>query len=141
MSLNVPRLTFALAEQRDFPRVFAAVHPRFRTPYISILVFAVLFWILAFTRSFEWNVVLSVIARLFYYGIVCAALIVLRRRAPTEARFRMPGGPALATIGMATCLLFLTAIQRSAFYILALVVLVALLNWTWARRAYAANSA
>ncbi len=134
MILNVPRLTFALAERGDFPQVFAAVHQRFRTPYVSILVFGVLLWILAFTRSFEWNVVLSAIARLFYYGIVCAALIVLRRRAPGEARFRLPAGPALAVAGIGMCLVFLTAMQRGSFYILAMVAFIAFLNWLWASR-------
>lgn len=134
MILNTPRLTFALAEQGDFPGIFAAVHPRFRTPYVSILVFAALLWGLAFTGSFQWNVVLSAIARLFYYGIVCAALIALRRRAPGEARFRLPAGPILAAAGIALCLVFLTAMQRGSFYILAVVALVALLNWMWAHR-------
>ncbi|HET7750417.1 MAG TPA: APC family permease [Terriglobales bacterium] len=134
MTLNVPRLTFALAEQGDFPRVFAAVHRRFRTPYVSILVFGALLWVLAVTRSFEWNVVLSAIARLFYYGIVCAALIVLRRRAPGEARFRLPGGSAVAIAGIALCVVFLTAMQRGAFYILAVVAVIAFLNWLWASR-------
>ena len=134
MTLNVPRLTFALAEQGDFPHVFAAVHPRFRTPYVSILVFAALLWVLAFTRSFEWNVVLSAIARLFYYGIVCAALIVLRRRSPAEARFRVPGGSVLAVAGILLCVVFLTAMQRGAFYILAVVAFIAFVNWIWASR-------
>ena len=134
MTLNTPRLTFALAEQGDFPGIFAAVHRRFRTPYISIVVFAALLWALAFTRSFEWNVVLSAIARLFYYGIVCAALIVLRRRARGEARFHLPAGPVLAVAAITLCLVFLTAMQRSAFYVLAVVALVALLNWFWATR-------
>jgi APA family basic amino acid/polyamine antiporter len=134
MILNTPRLTFALAEQGDFPRIFAAIHPRFRTPYFSIVVFAVLLWILAFTGSFQWNVVLSAVARLLYYGIVCAALIVLRRRAPREARFRLPAGPGLAITGIALCLVFLTAMQRGSFYILAMVAVIALLNWIWASR-------
>ena len=134
MILNTPRLTFALAEQGDFPRIFAAIHPRFRTPYFSIVVFAVLLWVLAFTGTFQWNVVLSSVARLFYYGIVCAALIVLRRRAPGEARFRVPGGPVLAVLGMGVCIVFLTAMQRGAFYILAAVAFIALLNWIWASR-------
>ena len=140
MTLNTPRLTFALAEQGDFPQVFAAIHHRFRTPYVSIVVFAGLLWLLAFSGSFQWNVVLSAVARLFYYGIVCAALIVLRRRAPGQARFQLPGGPVLAVIGIGVCVVFLTAMQRSSFYILALVAFVALLNWLWAsRRARAAG--
>jgi basic amino acid/polyamine antiporter, APA family len=134
MILNTPRLTFALAEQGDFPRLFAAVHSRFRTPFVSIVVFAALLWVLAFTGTFQWNVVLSAVARLFYYGIVCAALIVLRRRAPGEARFRLPAGPVLAVIGIGLCLVFLTAMQRGSFYVLALVALIAFLNWVWASR-------
>ena len=134
MLLNTPRLTFALAERGDFPHVFAAIHPRFRTPYVSIVVFAALLWILAFTGSFQWNVVLSAVARLFYYGIVCAALIVLRRRAPGEARFRLPAGPLLAVFGIGMCIVFLTAMQRSSFYVLLLVALIAFLNWLWAIR-------
>jgi basic amino acid/polyamine antiporter, APA family len=134
MILNTPRLTFALAERKDFPQVFAAIHPRFRTPYVSIVVFAALLWVLAFTGSFQWNVVLSAVARLLYYGIVCAALIVLRHRAPGEARFRLAGGPALAVVGMGMCLVFLTAMQRSSFYVLSLVAFVAFLNWLWASR-------
>lgn len=134
MLLNTPRLTFALAERGDFPQVFAAIHPRFRTPYVSIVVFAALLWVLAFTGSFQWNVVLSAVARLFYYGIVCAALIVLRRRAPGEARFRLPAGPLLAVFGIGMCIVFLTAMQRSSFYVLLLVALIAFLNWLWASR-------
>jgi APA family basic amino acid/polyamine antiporter len=141
MILNTPRLTFALAEQGDFPQVFAAIHRRFRTPYVSILVFAALLWVLAFTGSFQWNVVLSAVARLFYYGVVCAALIVLRRRAPGQARFRLPAGSALAIAGIVLCLVFLTAMQRSSFYVLAVVAVIAFLNWLWAtRRARAAGS-
>jgi amino acid transporter len=71
---------------------------------------------------------------LFYYGVVCAALIVLRRRAPGQARFRLPAGTALAITGIALCLVFLTAIQRGSFYILTMVAVIALLNWIWARR-------
>lgn len=134
MILNTPRLTFALAEQGDFPRLFAAIHPRFRTPFVSIVVFAALLWVLAFSGTFQWNVVLSAVARLFYYGIVCAALIVLRRRAPGEARFRLPAGPVLAVVGIGLCLVFLTAMQRGSFYVLTLVALIAFLNWAWASR-------
>src|ERR1019366_515794 len=67
MMLNTPRLTFALAERGDFPHFMAAVHPRFRTPYVSIIVFAVLVFLLAAASTFRWNVVLSAVASLFIY--------------------------------------------------------------------------
>ena len=43
-------ITFALAENGDFPSIFAAIHPRFRTPYVSILAFALLSWLLLASR-------------------------------------------------------------------------------------------
>src|ERR1700686_3834556 len=75
--LGMPRVTFALAEQGDFPKVFAAIHPRFHTPYVSILVFAALVWVFALSGEFKWNVTLSAVARLLYYGVSCPALPVL----------------------------------------------------------------
>jgi APA family basic amino acid/polyamine antiporter len=53
--LHTPRLTFAMGEQGDFPAFFAAVHPRFRTPYVSIVAFAVLLVIFSVAGNFQWN--------------------------------------------------------------------------------------
>ena len=49
--LGVPRITFALAENGDFPSIFAAIHPRFQTPYISIMAFALLSGCLRFSAA------------------------------------------------------------------------------------------
>jgi amino acid transporter len=132
--LAVPRLTFALAEGGDFPSLFAAIHPRFRTPYFSIAVFAALTWLLALLGSFSWNVTLSAVARLFYYGLVCAALPVLRRRQPDGARFRLPGGVWCAALGLAICLVLITGVNLSGSLILLATILVALVNWLLVRR-------
>src|ERR1019366_2112959 len=61
--LGMPRVTFALAEGGDLPRIFAAVSSRFHTPWFSILVYASAVWGLALVGSFAWNVTLSVVAR------------------------------------------------------------------------------
>jgi len=132
--LAVPRITFALAEQKDFPAIFAAIHPKFRTPYFSILVFALLTWLLALFGSFAWNVTLSAVARLFYYGIACAALPVLRRKQPGTAVFRLPGGNFFAALGVVICLVLITRVERSGFLILLATIAVAFLNWLWVRR-------
>ena len=127
--LSVPRVTFALAEQGDFPGVFAAVHRRFHTPYVSILVYAVLLWLLAVLGSFAWNATLSAVARLFYYGLVCAALPVLRRREPQSAHFRLPGGSVLAVIGVLVCLILITQVDLSKSIILIATASIAGVNW------------
>ena len=133
--LGVPRVTFALAEAGDLPKVFGAVSSRFHTPWFSILFFAVAVWGLALAGSFAWNVTLSAIARLFYYAVVCAALIALRRRQPSAAGFRMPGGPLLAVLGVGIAAALATQVDRSKSLILAATVAAAVLNWLWARRA------
>jgi basic amino acid/polyamine antiporter, APA family len=132
--LAVPRITFALAERGDFPGFFAAIHSRFRTPYISILVFGLLTWSLAFLANFEWNVTLSAVARLFYYGLVCAALPFLRKKQPDAAGFRLPGGPYFAVLGVVSCLVLGTRVDYLGSYILGAIVLVGLVNWLVVRQ-------
>ncbi len=132
--LTGPRATFAFAEQGDFPRVFAAVHERFRTPHVSIVVFAVAIWLLSLLGSFTWNVTLSAVARLFYYGVVCAAVPVLRRKKPGAAWFRLPVGSLWAVIGVLICVGLLTGVDFSKSMILLATVALAFLNWLGFRR-------
>ncbi len=138
--LGMPRVTFALAEAGDLPPIFAAVSRRFHTPWFSILFFAAAVWGLALAGSFAWNVTLSVVARLFYYGVVCAAVIALRRKkagrpAIAPSSFRLPLGPLWSVIGVAVCLLLATQTDFSKSVILGFIVAAAVLNWLWARRA------
>jgi APA family basic amino acid/polyamine antiporter len=132
--LAAPRVTFALAEGGDFPSAFALVHKRFRTPYFSILVFALLVWLLALVGSFTWNVTLSAGSRLFYYGVVCAALPVLRKKQERPAVFQLPGGTWVAVVGVLICLALLTRIDYSKSLILLAAVAIALLNWLMVRQ-------
>ncbi len=133
--LGMPRVTFALAKGGDLPQVFAAVSRRFHTPWFSILFYAAAVWGLAIAGSFAWNVTLSVVARLFYYAVVCAALIALRRKQPQAAGFRLPGGQLLAVLGIGIAVVLATQVDLSKSMILAATVGAALLNWIWARRA------
>jgi amino acid transporter len=138
--LHTPRLTFALAERDDFPPMFAAVHRRFRTPYVSIVVFAALVWLMAIAGTFRWNVVLSAVARLFAYGAVCAAMLVLRRKQPSEARFTLPAGPLFGVLGIAFALVLLSRMGRGELAIIVGTMLIAFFNWLWARRRTRAGS-
>jgi APA family basic amino acid/polyamine antiporter len=131
--LAVPRITFALAEGGDFPAVFAAIHAKFRTPYFSIVVYALLTWLLAILGNFTWNLTLSAVARLFYYALGCAALPMLRKKRPGEARFRLPAGPLFAGLGVLICLALITRVDLSGSLILGAIVVIAFLNWLWVR--------
>ena len=132
--VNAPRLTFAMAEQHDLPAIFGAVHSRFRTPYVSIVCYAVLVWVLAASGSFLQNLTLSVVARLITYGLVCAALPVLRSRdgsgrsAPPPA-FRTPAGPLFAALGVAGMIVIATQVSMREAVIMGVVVALASLHW------------
>ena len=139
--LAMPRVTFALAKGGDLPRVFAAVSPRFRTPWFSILFYGAAVWGLAIMGNFAWNVTLSAVARLFYYAVVCAALLVLRRKRTLVAGFRLPGGQLLAVLGVAIAVgagiaaVLAKQVELSKSMILAATVGAAFVNWVWVRRA------
>jgi APA family basic amino acid/polyamine antiporter len=127
--LAMPRVPFALAEQGDLPKAFAAIHRRFHTPYVSILAFAVLVWGLALVGDFKWNVTLSAVARLLYYGVGCAALPVLRRKQPEGAMFRLPAGNFLAVLGVILCVILVTRVDFGQSLILGATIALAFGNW------------
>jgi amino acid transporter len=139
--LATPRITFALAERGDFPSWFAAVHPRFRTPYFSILLFVVLVWMLAMFGSFAGNATLSAGARLFSYALVCASVPVLRKKQPGAAAFRLPGGPLFPILGVLICIGLLFGIDFNKSLLLGTTVTVGLLNWLLVRNRRATGAA
>jgi len=127
--LTTPRGIFAPAQNGDFPALLAAIHPRWRTPYVSIVLFAVLLWGFSQFASFSWNVTLSAVTRVMYYAGICAAVPVLRRRQPEAAAFRLPGGLTLPLIGMVICLVLVTRVDFGKSVILLVTIAAALVNW------------
>ena len=127
--LTTPRGIFAPAQNGDFPALLAAIHPRWRTPYVSIVLFAVLLWGFSQFASFSWNVTLSAVTRVVYYAGICAAVPVLRRRQPEAAAFRLPGGLTLPVIGMVICVVLVTRVDFGKSVILLLTIAAALINW------------
>lgn len=50
--LYAPRLVYSLAAQGDFPAVFRRLNPRFHTPGVAILFYALMGWVLASSVHF-----------------------------------------------------------------------------------------
>jgi APA family basic amino acid/polyamine antiporter len=130
----VPRLTYALAENGDFPSVFSRVHARFRTPYVSILLWSVAVLALAIQFNFLWSAILSAAARLVTFVITCLALLKLRRARPNADAWRAPAGALLAVLGLAFCALLIVRLTRDQANVMGAVAILAALNWTAVRR-------
>lgn len=112
-TLMGPRYLFALAEDGFGPRALASVHPRWRTPYVAIIVQSTIALILALSGSFVQLAMLSIVARLATYMGTAAAVPVLRRKFPrTESTVRLPGGPLIPIAALVLCLVFLMSATR-----------------------------
>jgi len=133
--LGFPRILYAQAEHHDLPPQFAAVHPRYRTPHLAIVIFTAGLWLFALMGSFEWNVTVSAMGRLIYYGSVCAALPLLRRRRDVpEALFRLPCGNLMALLAVGVSLLLFPKLDKASAIVLSIIAICVAANSIWARR-------
>ncbi len=101
--LAVPRLTFALAEERLLPRWFGHIHKKYSTPSNSILFLGVMGLAFALSGSFMWLAAASSLTRLMLYILCIGALPVIRRKATEEERrdsYRLKGGYTIPIIAL-----------------------------------------
>src|SRR5262249_22204801 len=132
--LPTPRLRVAMGEQGDFPRFFAAVHPRFQSPHVSIVAFALLLIAFSIGGSFRWNAILTAASRLFMYGCTAAALVALRRKRPGADAFRLPFGTLFVVVALAFTGAVVASIHARELAVIGVLFIVAFANWLWARR-------
>lgn len=103
--LSSPRMIFAFGRDGALPAFFAHVHPRYRSPDVAIITYAVLAFSLSVTGTFEQLAVLSNVAVLLMYLLCCAGCwFLVQRDVRTEGQpFNFPGMkivPALAIIAI-----------------------------------------
>ena len=108
-----PRIFYALGEDGLLPRVLARIHPAYRTPHISVILFALLTWAFALYGTFAQLVAVSAIARLVFSAATCLAIPALRKRSLKPAGFTVPGG-ALVPFLAAALSIWLLAGSTSA---------------------------
>jgi len=114
IALVTPRLMFAMAEDRLLPRMFGAIHSRFRTPYVAILVSSVVMVALTLSGSFASLAAISTIIRLLTYAATCGALLRLRRQpSAPPAAFTAPFGAFAAAAALVLSVWLLSNSSRS----------------------------
>lgn len=79
MTLAVPRMLYAFARDGFLPAPIAAVHARFRTPYVAIAIQTLIVVLIATAMNFEALAVIANGSILLVYAACCIAVLQLRR--------------------------------------------------------------
>src|SRR6184192_1341795 len=112
--LSSPRLIFAFGRDGALPQFFAHVHPRYRSPDVAIITYAIIAFALSISGTFEKLAVLSNVAVLLMYLLCCAACwFLVQRDVRSDGKpFNFPGMkvvPALAILAIIWILAHATA--------------------------------
>ncbi len=84
--IGVSRLTYSMGQHRQLPEVLRQVHPRYRTPYIAILVFAVIAMITLLPGQTDFLATMYSFGAMLSFTIAHVSVIQLRRRHSAEER-------------------------------------------------------
>lgn len=104
-----PRIFYAMAEDGNFFRPIAAVHPRWKTPYAAIALAAGLGITYVLLRSFQELADAFVLGIWPFYALAVGGVYILRRRRPDAERpyrtWGYPVVPAVFLVGSVSMLL------------------------------------
>jgi APA family basic amino acid/polyamine antiporter len=109
MMLSQPRVWLAMARDGLVPpSFFGAVHEKFRTPWKATILTGVLVALGGGLLPLRVLADLTNIGTLFAFVVVCAAVMIMRRKAPDAERpFRAPLGMFTPVAGIVTCLILM----------------------------------
>jgi APA family basic amino acid/polyamine antiporter len=94
--LGQPRIFFSMSRDGLLPKIFARVHPRYRTPHVTTIWTGIFVAVFAAFASLDEIIQLTNIGTLFAFVLVCLGVMVLRHTDPDRPRpFRMPWFPLL----------------------------------------------
>jgi len=97
--IGTSRLGYALAADGLFPRIFAKIHPKFKTPYLGIIVQAASALIAAIVGRLDTLIATSVFFMAIAYVATSASIFSLRRKG-AEAQFHLKGGFLIPSLGV-----------------------------------------
>jgi len=109
LMLSQPRVLLAMSRDGLLPRgFFAAVHPRFRTPWKSTILTGFFVALMAAFLPLRILAELVNIGTLLAFVIVCLAVLVMRKTNPDAPRpFRCPWVPVVPVLGIIFCLMLM----------------------------------
>src|SRR5437773_3502911 len=94
--LGQPRIFFSMSRDGLLPKIFARVHPKYRTPHVTTIWTGVFVAFFALFSPLDKIVELTNIGTLFAFVLVCMGVMILRHRDPHRPRpFKTPWIPLL----------------------------------------------
>jgi APA family basic amino acid/polyamine antiporter len=110
------RVFYGMARDGFLPPAFAAVHPRFRTPWLGTITIGAVAAVLGAVFPLDILADLVSIGTLMAFIAVCVSVMIVRRRAPRAARpFRVPFVWVTAPAGIAVCGLMIVNLSNGTW--------------------------
>jgi len=104
MLLGQTRVFYSMSKDGLVPKVFSDVHPRFRTPYKSNMLFFVFTGLFAGFLPEDIVGEMTSIGTLFAFILVCIGVWILRARRPDLPRaFKVRALPLVSILGVLVC--------------------------------------
>ena len=124
------RIPFALAEEKQIPSGMAKIHPRYSTPARSLILFAVLAFLVSVSGTFIYAITISVISKVMIFLIVSAALLRLRFKMKDQRDFfKLRFGKILAWSGIILSLILLSTSKMEEFRAVTITLLFGAIIW------------
>ncbi|WP_053992186.1 APC family permease [Mangrovimonas sp. TPBH4] len=113
--LNNPRVIYALSRDRVLPsKQLAKIHKTFATPYIAVILYASIAFILAATGTFEQLAPIATGSLLIVYlGVVLSVIKLRRSKKIDQDGFKIPGGLTVPLLSCVIILYFLSYLSVS----------------------------
>ena len=106
-----PRILFGASKEKMLPGFLAKVHPEFKTPYLAIIIYGSIIFLLSISGGFIFLATLSSAAILIVFLGVVSAVIKLRMKSDNSVQgksFKVPFGIIIPIISIVTILWFLS---------------------------------
>ncbi len=106
------RIFYTMARDGLLPKIFATVHPKFRTPWVNTILVGLITAVAA--AFFDINTLgdMTSVGTLAAFGIVCMSVIWLRTTHPDIPRgFKVPLYPVLPVLGIVSCFALIFTVE------------------------------
>jgi basic amino acid/polyamine antiporter, APA family len=137
MLLGQSRVFYSMSRDGLLPRWAGAIHPRFRTPWISSIVVGICVAVFASLIPIGDLAVLVNIGTLLAFVIVCGGVWILRRRRPDLPRpFKTPLVPLVPILGIITALAAMASLPAKTWYRLLIWLVIGLVVYVFYGRSH-----